>query len=255
MRRLIFLMVLSCIITSSVCAQQPAGTFSVAPKVGMAISNFSGKMPVYVGYAISQYEAQTGLNFNDASEWKNIQGVAAFNDTKNKLGVTFGVEAQYQFTSVFGLSLGAFYAHQGATYKTKGFDVTDSENVRLIINDDIKVKLHCINVPLLANVYVWKGLSLKAGIQPEFIVGKKMDVDCSLVYNGQTTSTNSHRDAGVKSFALSIPVGIGYEYKNFVADLRYCLGVTDVNDNAKDRFSGTAHNMALSFTLGYKLLW
>ena len=37
---------------STASAQQKAGTFSVTPKVGVTVSNFTGRMPVYVAYAV-----------------------------------------------------------------------------------------------------------------------------------------------------------------------------------------------------------
>jgi len=45
---------------------------------------------------------------------------------------------------------------------------------------------------------------------------------------------------------FSIPVGLSYEYKNFVLDGRYNFGVTNL---AKDV---TSKNSVFQFTLGYK---
>ena len=49
-----------------------------------------------------------------------------------------------------------------------------------------------------------------------------------------------------KTVDLSIPVGLSYEYSNFVFDARYNFGVTKVADDADSK------NSVFQFTLGYK---
>ena len=60
----------------------------------------------------------------------------------------------------------------------------------------------------------------------------------------------------LRSFSLSLPVGISYEYKNIVADCRYHIGLTNMmkNGDAGKSFSDnkSSRNSMLSFTLGYK---
>lgn len=104
---------------------------------------------------------------------------------------------------------------------------------------DVTSKLDYINVPILANVYVVKGLAVKLGLQPGFNVSHKVSVD-----KGSTSGSTDI--PGVKSVDLSIPVGLSYEYSNFVFDARYNFGVTKVADNADSK------NSVFQFTLGYK---
>lgn len=235
-------------------AQQKAKTFSITPKVGITASSFSGNMPASISYAIipdDNYITEGMLQPVDQSKYPRI-GVMSFGDIKNKVGFTIGAEGQYQFTSVVGLSFGAFYTQEGAAYNTKGYS-SDFNDVKVDIKDDLKINLNCITLPVLANVYVWKGLALKAGLQPEFAIGKKIKGDVTVEYEGQTFHGVS-ADADIKSISLSLPIGISYEYKYFVADIRYSMGLTDLH---KSRDSGTeghssGHNRVLSFTLGYK---
>ena len=242
---------------SSVCAQQKAGTFSITPKVGVTVSNFSGKMPAGVAYIVipqpSNGESSSLTPVSDANRSK--VGAVGFNESKNKFGFTAGAEAQYQFSDIFGLSFGAFYTQQGASYDTKNFSDTN-DGVKIAINDDLKINLNSITVPILANVYVWKGLAVKAGLQPEFAVSKKTSGDVTISYQYKSVSAINNNDAGIKSFSLSVPVGVSYEYKNIVADLRYNIGITDLRkdgDTGWDKdFSSTACNRTLSFTVGYK---
>ena len=89
-----------------------------------------------------------------------------------------------------------------------------------------------LNIPMMANVYVVPGLAVKLGIQPGFMVDKDDASD-------------------VNTFDLSIPVGLSYEYNNFVLDGRYNWGVTKINKNSVKGADDT-RNSVFQITLGYK---
>ena len=50
----------------------------------------------------------------------------------------------------------------------------------------------------------------------------------------------------INSFDFAIPVGLSYEYKNFVIDGRYNIGVMKMVDNDDSK------NSVFQFTIGYK---
>jgi hypothetical protein len=100
------------------------------------------------------------------------------------------------------------------------------------------LKLDYINVPILANVYVTKGLAIKLGIQPGFNVNSSWKV--------KSSGTSVESDVDVKTVDFSIPVGASYEYQNFVFDARYNFGLTKITDNSD------AKNTVFQFTVGYK---
>ena len=54
--------------------------------------------------------------------------------------------------------------------------------------------------------------------------------------------------ADVKSFVLSIPVGVSYEFSSVVLDARYNLGISKA---ASAEGESTKHNV-FQFTVGYK---
>ena len=66
-----------------------------------------------------------------------------------------------------------------------------------------------------------------------------MDVDWVLSRYGSDTE--------MSRFMLSVPVGLSYEYSNFVLDARYNFGVTDLFKGL-----GTMRNNVIQLTLGYK---
>ena len=119
---------------------------------------------------------------------------------------------------------------------------------------DVTMKLDYINVPIMANFYVVKGLALKAGIQPGFNVNSKL--------SASENKVSGSVDMGdiTKTVDFSIPMGISYEYKNFVVEGRYNLGVTKVFKDKELNIGGESidlsgtdtKNSVFQFTLGYK---
>lgn len=147
-----------------------------------------------------------------------IKEVGSTADPKTRVGFIAGVEGEYYATNWLGVALGLNYAQQG--WKVDGN----------------KAKLDYLNVPLVANFYVAKGLALKTGAQFGFLVNAKAeDVDI--------------KDA-CKKFNFSIPVGISYEISNIILDIRYNIALTNVNKNAGN--NNKSRSDLVQFTLGYK---
>lgn len=169
----------------------------------------------FAQHAVGSFTLQPKVGLNIASLTKNDGGDPRY-------GVAAGAEFEYQATDIFSLSFGALYSQQGAK------------------NGDATYKLDYVNVPILANVYVAKGLAVKLGVQPGFNVNSKMSGN----YAGWTAST----DVDAKSVDLSIPVGLSYELPTVpvVIDARYNWGVTKVADWSDSK------NSVFQITLGYK---
>ena len=144
--------------------------------------------------------------------------------TTSRIGFVGGLEGEYQASDIFSLSLGVNYSQEG--FKMK--------------NSDDEIKLDYIDVPILANVYLTKGLAVKVGVQPGFNVGNSVTVD------GNTMSSSKKDYDGIKSVALSIPVGLSYEISNVVLDARYNWGVTKAFDGLDSKHS------VFQVTIGYK---
>lgn len=172
----------------------------------------------YAQQAVGTFTLQPKIGMNVASLTKS-------DGADPRIGLAAGVEAEYQATDIFSISAGIIYSMQGNKYEEKG--VTSTQ------------KLDYINIPILANVYVTKGLAVKLGVQPAFNVSDKIK------YSGGKVSIQDE-DAGAESFDFSIPVGLSYEFNNVVLDARYNFGVTSVADG------GDAKNSVFQFTLGYK---
>lgn len=172
----------------------------------------------YAQHAVGAFTLQPKIGMNVASLTK-------CDGCDPRIGLAAGVEAEYQATDIFSVSAGLIYSMQGNKAKEDGVTLT--------------TKLDYINIPILANVYVTKGLAVKLGVQPAFNVSDKQKL------SGGKASVEAE-DVGAESFDFSIPVGLSYEFNNVVIDARYNFGVTNIADG------GDSKNSVFQFTLGYK---
>ena len=167
-----------------------------------------------VGFNLSKFggdKIYTGINTFD--------GVAGTIPARFKVGFTMGVEAQHQFSNALAGSIGLLYSQQGTAFKK----TSDTEF-------DFKMKENNLIVPVMLVATTKYNIDFKLGLQPEFRVSKAFDKVLNKV-------------------SLSIPVGISYEYRNVVLDLRYNIGVSHVY---KEQASYDAsRGQTVMLTLGY----
>lgn len=154
----------------------------------------------------------------------SIANVTEFKGTDPRVGLVAGLEGEYQATDIFSVSAGVLYSMQGA--KGNWGNLINATN-----------RLDYINVPIMANVYVVKGLAVKLGVQPGFNVSNKISA------NNRATFDNLVK---AQSVDVAIPVGLSYEYNNFQLDARYNWGVSKAYKFDK------AKNSVFQITLGYK---
>jgi len=155
----------------------------------------------------------------------NIANSTDIDGTDPRFGIVAGAEFEYGVSDIFSISAGALYSMQGA------------KNI-LISHEKYTAKVDYINVPILANVYVLKGLAIKLGVQPGFCINHKLSA------NGVSVDISDLTD--VNTFYFSVPVGASYEYQHFVLDARYNWGITKVVKDFDYK------NTVFQFTLGYK---
>ena len=98
----------------------------------------------------------------------NISTFTDDNEADPRFAFVVGTEFEYQVTQKLSLSAGLLYSMQGA----RG-DVSLDNYAPL----KMTIKTNYINIPLLANVYVAKGLAFKLGIQPALNVESGFLID------------------------------------------------------------------------------
>ena len=236
-------------------AQNEVGKFTVKPFAGVNISTISGY----------EYDVFT-----------------------SKTGFTGGVEAEYGATPWLGVSLGAVYSQQGAKCKGPMSFTAYNKQTGYTANFDVRVdgklKADYINLPLMANFYVFKGLALKTGVQVGFPINDKLNFKTEYFatstfpvkdFDVSPMNPNEYIKIGIvsgnqtdvcKSIDVGIPIGVSYEYKKIVLDARYYFGLTNSYDLESPegiefgiiKHNGTGssekmRNRYFSVTLGYKL--
>ena len=152
-----------------------------------------------------------------AGNWTTIGG----EKDKARIGFVAGLEGEYYAADWFGLAVGLNYAQQG--FKFEGEDYKET------------TKLDYLNVPIVGNFYVAKGLALKTGFQFGFLMNAKLD-------------SQDIKDLCNK-VNFAIPIGVSYEIENVVLDLRYNLGLNKTN---KADNGNKARTDLIQITLGYK---
>lgn len=206
MKRTIVLAVIS-MMMMAVQAQKEVGTFTVYPRFGVNFSKFSGQK-IYI----------------DASD--------NYVKEKYKFGLSAGAELWYQFHYSLALSAGLIESNQGT--KTEDINLENTNNVKETYSYSVNTQV--LNIPLLLHVFVAPGLSFEAGVQPGFLLSAK---------SKENDEKNDVKSL-MKTFDLSIPIGISYEYANIQLDLRYNHGLTSLGD-----FFDKGHNRSIVLTLGY----
>lgn len=141
-------------------------------------------------------------------------------DEKYKVGLVAGAEFGYFFNENMGVTAGLLYTMQGSKDK----------------NAEYNENLDYLNIPILFNYYIFPGFAVKAGIQPGFLVRAKYDDE-------------SLKDF-YKSTDFAIPMGVSYEFSDFVIDARYNLGVANILEHSGDY---KQRNSVFQLTLGYKI--
>lgn len=185
---------------------------------------------IYAQHAKGSFNIQPKLGLNVATMTNN-------DGSDPRVGFVGGAEFEYQATDLLSLSFGALYSQQGVKASDEGLDGT--------------IKMDYINVPVLLNVYVAKGLAVKTGIQPGFKVNSKVKASTSGVsaeVDLEKAFQAAGVDASVKSVDFAIPVGLSYEYRNFQLDARYNFSVSKAIEAEGE---STKHSV-FQFTIGYK---
>ncbi len=160
----------------------------------------------------------------------NISSLTKDEGAKSKVGFVGGLEFAYGAAENFEVTAGVLYSMQGAKVK----------------DTNTKINMDYVNIPILAQYYIVKGLAVKAGVQVGFntkakVKGDGFDLDVKDFYALAGIDTDK------KTVDFSIPVGLSYEYANVVLDARYNIGLTKSFKN----FDGDK-NSVFQITLGYK---
>ena len=220
MKKMILMALLAVAVTTSVKAQYEPGKWSFKPTIAIGFANISNMQ---------------ALPLNATKLDRKVAPAA-------RTGLIF----EYQAAERLGIEAGLTYGMQGCAW-----DDYKAGDEKL---EELGVELQYIQVPIVANVYLVKGLALKAGVQLSFLT----DADIKFTTEGKTEGYKTTPDTrgditkDCNKFDVAIPVGLSYEFKNhWVIDATYNIGLTKLNKESKSG-EGDNKNGALFIGFGYK---
>ena len=214
MKRLFFAISLM-VAAVSANAQIEEGEWYITPKAGVGIADLTGKL----------FNPDKAEGSYDAT----LRPIASF---------VGGIEGEYGINDNLGFSIGLLFATQGAKTKDNMFKVTENY----------------LNVPLMLEYYPFAniGLAFKAGAQVGFSFRRRVTSDgitqsADYVWvRGRYVETELSKQ--FNKVDLAIPLGVSYEYKHVILDVRYNLGLINVMKDDPEN----SKNRMWQFTLGYK---
>lgn len=213
-------------------AQFEPGTLSIQPKLGGTISWLSNTPNMPLG---------------------DVDGRKIELKKSPIVGGLIGAEAEYQLTNIFSVAAGLNFSMQGSGWKDYDEKIGD---VKFDIKDN-KMNLYYINVPVVANVYLFKGFAVKAGVQVGFLVKANYEVSATVKDEStkETVTTKIDRSftSDCKKVDVAIPMGVSYQVPTIpiVIDARYNLGLTKVNKESEEGYKDVKNNV-IQLTVGYK---
>jgi hypothetical protein len=226
MRRL-FLLSLFVLSVFAVQAQPKWGTWSVVPHVGVSFANLT----------------------NDAVHVADNR----ISHSQTRIGFSGGADVYYQLTDKLALSGGVAYTQAGCNFKDIPADLSARSGT---VFHDSYFNLGYVDVPLLAHVYVSKGLSFSLGCQPSFLTKAtahaemqdyETDGKGGIKYDKNVVSEGDAKH-WYKKTAFAIPVGVSYEYENVMLTARYNIGLSKVYDHDL----GDSKNKVITVSVGYR---
>ena len=226
MRRL-FLLSLFVLSVFAVQAQPKWGTWSVVPHVGVSFANLT----------------------NDAIHTTDDR----ISHSQTRIGFSGGADVYYQLTDKLALSGGVAYTQAGCNFKDIPADLSARSGT---VFHDSYFNLGYVDVPLLAHVYISKGLAFSLGFQPSFLTkatahAEMQDYETNesggIKYDKNEVSEGSAKH-WYKKTAFAIPVGISYEYENVMLMARYNFGLSNVYNHDL----GDSKNKVITVSVGYK---
>ena len=198
-------------------------------KILLTLTVMLASVATYAQHAVGTVTIQPKLGMN-------VAGLTDMKGSDPRVGLAAGAEVEYQAADIASVSAGVLYSMQGAKYEGQVSFLGFNQGSK------ITYKLDYINIPIMANVYVVKGLAVKFGVQPGFNIHSAVEAST----RGTAGSGSQAVNIKANTFDFALPVGLSYEYNNVVLDARYNWGLTRAMEKNNSK------NSVFQITLGYK---
>lgn len=246
-------------------AQPEPGTFSIIPKVGVSTTTLTKEPGIVISFIDMNHE-----DFGPSDPKPFVSSVAT-SKTKYRVSYTAGVDFQWQCTERWALVSGINYGLQGCQYENLNLErSSEVDYLNYWDAKDINIDLHYLSVPVMAKFYLGHGFALNAGAQINWLMKGNLKTHLSysykeagehyIRYNGDFCAINVEADKlyesdkttnvtdDMKRIEANIPVGISYEFGQYVADFRTNIGLTNVYKESSNK----GRNLGFTLSVGYR---
>ena len=179
----------------------------------------------------------------DASEsFAELAEMTSVFETKNLTGFHAGAYFEIPVGQRFTIEPGLFYSQKGMKVSQ-----TILEESFLNLKGEISSKLHYIELPVLAKVYLTEGLHLYGGPQVAYLASSNVRAEAGIF--GFSVGEDFQIDSGFRKLDFGLTGGLGYKFVNGVnISAGYEHGLSSLDE-------GTSHidafNRVYKFSLGY----
>ena len=142
-------------------------------------------------------------------------------DRNSLIGFHIGGIAEVKLNDKFSIQPELLYSQQGSE-----------------ANDEVKVKVDYLAIPVMAKYYLSEKFSVEVGPQMSFLINDKAEYNDSSIPDAETDAA---------SFDFGLNAGVGFNITdNLFAQARYNYGITTVVENPDIK------NSVFQLSLGYK---
>lgn len=164
-------------------------------------------------------------------------------DLKSRTSFNLGLFMEMPISERFSFQPEVLYSGQGFTAISR-----DQSNI-FDVDDNVEYQLNYIQVPLMAKVYLVRGLYAEVGPQFGFKVNE--EIDHKPAESGGSTVIDSD-DSYIKGFDTNVAVGAGYKFDNGLSlSARYTHGLTNIFKDNTIFENVDAKNSVWQFGVGF----
>lgn len=241
-------------------AQPKTRTLSITPRIGTTLSEPTGTAEAILYEYAVKYKF-SGTIPGDLPLGDNLVALYA---PHRKVGLTAGVELQYQVNPIFACVAGLDFAQLKSSV-----DVSDEKSTCRFQLHSITNSINYLQLPLTAKLYLHKCFAVQSGLQFNWKLKSNVDVDCvnygeHIKTEGEYVLMKETNDAkyfgkmhvphmhDISRLGVSLPMGLSFEFNNVCIDASYNISITR---SAKGRFYSEQReyrNSTIMLTLGYR---
>lgn len=195
-------------------------------------------MQVFAGHSFGYIMSRLWLSDDPHAGWNSASGIIT------------GVDMEYHIRPKYSVTAGLNWYQAGGAW----FDaIYYGDDIALKVQNPT-IKANYLGIPITANWYLNRGLSIRTGLRLGLMTSSKFSADLEGWVGEDRVKTKYEENIKSKcnSAELSIPVGVSYEFKfPVVVDFRVNFGLNKV---VRSPFLGVEGKRSItgSLTAGYK---